>query len=128
LNHGLRLIRRHYFVFESLKEDHGTRQLFGEVDRRARYINVTLFGIRSHESIEIPRLKFMRFFCQRFSIADAVVAGSGAERVTESQRTKRRVAPRAAAGNHKAIAIDFTLLNQITRAVCTVVDINYSPL
>src|SRR6185295_6744262 len=64
LNHGLRLIRRHYFVFESLKEDHGTRQLSGEVDRRARYINVTLFGIRSHESIEITRLKFVRFFCE----------------------------------------------------------------
>src|SRR6185503_15341156 len=65
---------------------------------------------------------------QCFRIADAVVAGAGAERVTESQRAKRRVTARAAAGNHQAFAIDFALLNQITRAICTIVYIHDSPL
>src|SRR5258708_7839951 len=80
-----------YFIFETLKEDHRTSQLLGKVNRRPLNIDIALFGIRSHESIQIPRLKFVRLLRQGLRIADAVVTGAGAKCFAESKRTKRRI-------------------------------------
>src|SRR4030095_15075607 len=58
----------------------------------------------------------MRVFGKRLQVADAVVAGAGFESVAERQRTKCRVAPRAAAADRQAFVVSFATLGEIARA------------
>ena len=70
----------------------------------------------------------MRVRRQRLEVADAVVAGAGAERVVEGQRAQRGVAAGAAAADGQALAVDQAPLDEIARAVDAVVDVDDAPL
>ena len=76
------------------------------VNRRARDVEVARLWVRADQSVEVARLEFVRVARERLEIADAVVAGAGAERVAERQGRQRRVAAGAAAADRDAIAID----------------------
>ena len=75
------------------------RQPIGEVDRRARAIERLRLGIRADQRVEVARLELVRVLRQHLEVADAVVAGAGAEDVVEGQRRQRRVAAGAAAAD-----------------------------
>src|SRR5215813_2217454 len=47
IHHHLGLVRRDDFVFQSLKENYGTRQAVNKMNRRALNVEVAPLGIRS---------------------------------------------------------------------------------
>src|ERR671911_880375 len=60
-------------------------------------------------------------------IADAKVAGAGAEEIAECEGSESRVAARAPAANGGAFGIDQTALDQIPGAVDVIVDVDDPP-
>ena len=83
------------------------------MNRRAFHVKIAPFRIGTDQSIEIARLELVRVPCERFQIADAVMAGAGFEDVTERQRAERRIAAGAAASDGKPVAVDFSTLDKI---------------
>jgi hypothetical protein len=63
----------------------------------------------------------------RLQIADAEVAGAGAEEIAECQGSEGRVAARAPAANGGAIGIDQTALDQILGTIDVIVDVDDAP-
>ena len=114
-DHGLRLIGRHDPVFQTLKEDDRARELLRVVDRRASAVALDRLGIRTHEFVQIARLKLVCVAHQRFEITDPVVARTGREGVVEGQCTERRVATGAASADGEPPAIHPTLLGKRAR-------------
>src|SRR5262245_11298170 len=96
--------------------------------RRARNVNITLFGIRAHQSIKISRFKLVGFFGQRFGIADAKVAGAGAESVAEGERAERCVSSSTPAGDHQSVTVSFALRNEKARAIDAIINVHNSPV
>ena len=95
---------------------------------RARHVQIAFLRIRPDHSIKITRLELMRVFRQRFGVADAKVARTGFERISESQRAQRGIAAGAATANHQPVTIHNPAPNQVARAVHTIVHIHDSPL
>ena len=56
------------------------------------------------------------------------MAGAGFESVTESERAKCGISARASAPNRKAVTVDVSVLDEISGAIDTVIDIYDAPL
>src|SRR4029079_17677051 len=125
--HLLRLRPGHDHVVEALQDEQGTIYAFGEVNGRARPVNVEPLRIRRNEAVRVARLEFVRVTRQCLHVADAVVARTGGEDVVERDRTQRRVPAGAAAPYGQPAPIDHPLLGQVAGGVDAVVDINNSP-
>ena len=63
-----------------------------------------------------------------FRIANAEVARTGLEHVSECERAKRSVTTCTSSGNHQPITINFTALNQEPRSIHAIINVNDSPL
>src|SRR5205085_6317055 len=87
LDHLLRLVRRHDFVFQALKKDHRTREPLGKVNRRPFKVDVLALWIRPEQAGEVLRLVLVRVASQCFGVADTEVARAGFERRAKSYRT-----------------------------------------
>src|ERR1041385_8361413 len=83
LHHHLRLIRQHYLIFKSLKEDDRTRKPLCKVERRALAIKVCARRIRANQPVQITRLELVRLRRERREVADAEVARARFEEVSE---------------------------------------------
>ena len=127
LVHRLRLIGRHHRVFASLEEDQWLGEAVQVVDRRALHVDVFPLGISPDETVEVAGLEFVGVGRHRLQIADAEVAGAGAEEIAERQGGERRVATGAPAANGGAIGIDQTALDQILGAVDVIIDVDDAP-
>ena len=102
-------------------------QLLSEMNRRAFDIKITTFGIRSHQTIRIPRLEFMCVQFQSFEVADAIIACAGFK-VTESHRAKGGVTSGTAAVNRKAVWVTSSSLGQKPCSVDTIIDVYDAPV
>src|ERR1051325_8126129 len=110
VNHRLCLIRRHTFVFESLKEDHRARESLGKVDGRTIVIDVFALRVWPEQGGEILRFGLVRVARHRLGVADSEVARAGCETVPKRERAERRVAASAAARDDPTLRIDFSAI------------------
>src|SRR5262249_14486710 len=72
--------------------------------------------------------KFVCIFDQFFQVADTKMARTGLKNVAEGERTERGVAARAAARDHKAIAIYDALNCQVLCTVGAIINVHDAPL
>ena len=126
-DHHLGLVRRHYFVFQTLKENHRTRQSIREVDRRSFDIEVSALGVWTNQTVGVARFEFVRIQFQRFEIAHAVVTRARFEVIPKRQRAQCSVTAGAAAIDHQTIAVNFAVRRQKPRALHAIIDIDYAP-
>ena len=70
----------------------------------------------------------MRLSCERLDIAYTIVAGAGFEIISKGERAQRCVTTGAAAANHQAIAVHFSALDQIPRAIHAIIYVNHAPV
>src|SRR5215211_6565736 len=125
--HLLGLLRGHDLVFETLEEDHGTRESPGRVYRRALHVEVRAPWVGPDQAVEVARLELVGLPRQGLDIADAEVARAGGERILERERAERRVAARAAAGDHQPLSVHEPALGEVNRPVGAVVDVDDTP-
>src|SRR4029453_6533979 len=65
---------------------------------------------------------------QRLEVGDAEVAGPGGERVAESERGQRRVAPGRPAPDAEPVGVDPALLAQPPGSGLAVVEVDHAPV
>ena len=120
--HVLGLIRRHDAVLGALKEDHRAVDAVGMVDGRAPFDVLC-----RHQAIDVARLELVRVACQCPEVADAVVAGAGAEGGGEGKSREGCVAAGAAAANGGAGGIDAPVCREVTQAGDAIVHVHHPP-
>src|SRR5258708_11199945 len=126
-HHGLGLIRRHDFVFQTLKKNDWTGQFVREVYRRTLNVEIATLRIRTDQIVKIARLKLVGFFRQGFSIADTKVTCSGLELIPKSQRAQRGVTTRAGTVDHQPVAVGVATSGQKSLPAYTILTDRNAP-
>src|SRR5579859_5826760 len=98
------------------------------MDRRARVVDISGFGIRADQAVEVARLELVGVGRERLAVGHAVVRGASGEVVVEDQRTQGGVAARAAAADTEAPSINFALARQVAGGADAVLRVDDAPL
>src|ERR1051326_351597 len=98
------------------------------MDGRSLPVEFSSGGIRTNQTLFVPRLKFVCVSSQRFKIRYPKVTGAGSEHVVEHQRAKRCIPTGASATDCHSFRIDLTPLFEISSGIDAVVNIDDAPL
>src|SRR5438034_10480689 len=98
------------------------------MDGRTFPVEIFLLRIGSDQPVEISRLKLVSVLHERLQVADPEIAGTGLEEIPKSQSAHGGIATSTPSFYGDTIPIHLSILDEMTRAVDAVVNVNHAPL
>src|ERR1041385_111834 len=98
------------------------------MDGRSLPVEFSGAGIRTHQTLFVPRLKFVCVSSQRFKIGYPIVTGAGSEDVVEHQRAKGCVSTRTAPADCHSLTIGLAAFFEISGGIDAILNIDDAPL